>query len=712
MDKVKKFFSHYGFWVVSALTVVVAIVGFALARSTIGKLYADQATKLDGLYQNISTIKGEVATHPNEFSHVQMQALIDKMQEDVKQAWETQYVRQARMLVWPDEALGYRAMTVKLNQFRPAELLKFPIERDPLTTGNQDSYARYFHEQFPRLAEIIGCKWVGRKPSELGGGMGGGMGMPGGDMGSMGMSSGMPGMDMGMGMGMGGVDGGGGYGMGGMPGDIGGMGGMYGMGMGVAGFAMLPRDLVIWPQPVQDTLMRELQLWNGPRPTTHDILYTQENIWILEGLLNIIKNVNGDAQENFEAPIKRIDFLRIGRPAGGRAGVIESVMGMGMGGMYGDGMGGMGMDGMGGMGMGMEGSMDGGMGMDSGMGMDGGMGMDTGFMAGAEGDMGAGMGAEGADYSGFGMMPMVMDPAGGRYVDSDYKPIMAEDLRAKMESASPEDAYYAVAKRVPVRMRFLMDQRKIQTLLSECGNADLMFEPRQVRLGQTTPAAVGSSMSFGGMMGGGMMDGGMGMPGSDMPGMGAEGGYGGGYDAMSGMGMDGGMGMPGSDMGMGMGGMGMGMGGMGMMPGASPMDIPVEIYGVVYLFNPPNMIKLGLDKVTAETELDDTVEQPAAPPTAGQPAAAPPAAGQPGTAPPAAGQPSANPQPNGPGLQPGAPATPANMNPGSPQPQSPVAPGAARTRPAQPTLPAQPTKNGSPMPGNVPGGNAAPAATQ
>jgi len=37
-------------------------------------------------------------------------------------------------------------------------------------------------------------------------------------------------------------------------------------------------------------------------------------------------------------------------------------------------------------------------------------------------------------------------------------------------------------------------------------------------------------------------------------------------------------------------------------------DVPVEVYGIVYLFNPVDIQKLGLDKVKAETELDTTVE--------------------------------------------------------------------------------------------------------
>ncbi len=78
-------------------------------------------------------------------------------------------------------------------------------------------------------------------------------------------------------------------------------------------------------------------------------------------------------------------------------------------------------------------------------------------------------------------------------------------------------------------------------------------------------------------------------------------------------------------MGGGMGGMEGGMGGMsggraapwvGAAGGTAPVitspiknwDVELEIYGVVYLFNPPDKAKLGLDKVTSETEVTDKVD--------------------------------------------------------------------------------------------------------
>ena len=72
-----------------------------------------------------------------------------------------------------------------------------------------------------------------------------------------------------------------------------------------------------------------------------------------------------------------------------------------------------------------------------------------------------------------------------------------------------------------------------------------------------------------------------------------------------------------------MGGMG---GGAGMASAKPSWEMPVEVYGVIYLYNPVSIKRLGLDKVNENTEISDKVETPAASPEAGQqPAAQQPA---------------------------------------------------------------------------------------
>ena len=80
--------------------------------------------------------------------------------------------------------------------------------------------------------------------------------------------------------------------------------------------------------------------------------------------------------------------------------------------------------------------------------------------------------------------------------------------------------------------------------------------------------------------------------------------------------MDGGGGEMDMDMDMGGGGPGdMGLGGMGSGGGAGfpgggaddsefPLDMSVEIYGIIYIYNPPDAGKLGDEQVTEDTVID------------------------------------------------------------------------------------------------------------
>jgi len=240
-------------------------------------------------------------------------------------------------------------------------------------------------------------------------------------------------------------------------------------------------------------------------------------------------------------------------------------------------------------------------------------------MPGADGTMSGADGAmPGADGYPGGLNPAMMDPAHLRYVDMTYTPLPADRLRGALTTATPEDAFLVVAKRIPVRMGVVMDQRQVHRFIAECGNSNLIVEVRQVRVNRPKAA---SSMGMGAM--GDMMSGAYGSMGGEMmsmmPGMGDAGGYG---SEMSSDGMS-------SEMGYGAeGDPSMTMSSpYGMSGGAaagsdrSPYDLPVEIYGMVYIYNPVNMEKLGIEPALAGA----TPETPAATAPDAAPAA-PPAA--------------------------------------------------------------------------------------
>jgi len=240
---------------------------------------------------------------------------------------------------------------------------------------------------------------------------------------------------------------------------------------------------------------------------------------------------------------------------------------------------------------------------------------------------------------------LAKDPALNRYVDDKYQPLAPERLRGALKSTTPEDALLAVAKRMPVRIRVVLDQRKLNVLLAQCGNSKLPVEIRQVRINRP-PAAPGAGAGGGGSYAGGE---GGGMPGGFGGGGFAGGGFGGG-----GFGGGEGGGMPGGFGGGGFGGGGFGGGGFGggapipggfgggmpgggeggfgqpgrsgMVPGSVTADatvdpniIHVELYGIVYIYNPANKEQLVAAAPTegAAPPADGTVPPADVPPADG-----------------------------------------------------------------------------------------------
>ncbi|QDV68590.1 hypothetical protein Poly24_23000 [Rosistilla carotiformis] len=513
MDKLKEKLGpaiKYAFWGVWALVMIVSIAIWWVSTSSLVANAESQKTAINGAYSTLTQIRGTASTHPNPHSHTEMEKRVDILQQDVLAAWERQWEYQEKILVWPTELnkKGTSDFVDAFSKYLPIETTtEFPMpEIDQVDQTLRHRYKLYIEGQLPGLAEVVGAKWTADfKAASNAAGMGMGMGAGGMEMGFQ-----EP-------MGMGG------------PGE-------FGVGPAVS---KEPDTLVNWSTASQAMLLEQVFPWRTKEaPSTLDVLYSQEDLWVLKNLLQIVSTVNGNATKPFQATVHEIVEIQLGRAVAGRVGrVSRAAMQMG-----GDAMG-MGMD----MGMGSE------MGMDMGMGMEMGMGSEMGM---GEGGMEA------------------VDPAENRYVNTAYEPISASELRSAMESPSPENAFLNVAKRLPVKLTLKMDQRKLPQLLTACGNARLMVEVRQVRINTSSTGAA---------------SGGMGM---EMGGMGME---------MGGMGME-------------MGGMGAGFGEMGMtgggMPGGNrvdeyPFDLPIEVYGVIYIYNPPDLEKLGVEEVTTETVVND-----------------------------------------------------------------------------------------------------------
>lgn len=636
MDQLKpviEFCKKQYFWILLTLLSLVSIAGFVMTKMSLSAQLKTQQSLVDSKYSSVQEVASKASTHPNENSHKEMDRIVGVIAEDVRKAWELQYLRQVKIMQWPN-SLGPDFVSL-VDKYRPIETLQFPLTQEPLGVPYRERFRDYVDPLFPRLAKIIGANWEATVDDIVPGGVGGASGGIGAPTGSgAGRMSGPGGMDPG-GM-LGGPDASGGN-------------------TGIAG----PKPLVYWQPNSQKELMQNVLWWHDKKkvPSTLEILYTQEDLWIIEGLMNIIKATNGDAQESFQAAIKEIEFLRIGKSAVGRAGNLTSLGSTGN----------MGMGGMGGMG-GSSGMPTPGGGDDADAQMD--MG-DSGGSAPTPGSDGMGGNLDGGSMEGGAATPNSPDPAAGRYVDTAFQPIAGEMLRTVVSSGAlnPTDAPLAVAKRVPVRMRFKMDQRKLNRLLTECGNADLLFEIRQVRINTEAHGDAGA----GGMMG--AMGGGRAGP------------------TLGGSAGAGGIGAPDE------GSEATGGSGAAVVGTAKSYDLPVEIYGIVYLFNPVDMNKLGIEKVTADTQIENvgrvsaeestgietdqsaTTDGGTAPANPANPATPPTAPGEPASPPATPTVPDENAAggvtPDGSTSAPAAPAAPATTPPaGAGTPAAPALPSA------------------------------------
>ena len=569
MDFIKKQWNNvvlYQFWILSGLVLLVSVIVFYMTSSSLSAVVAERTSKLISTFEQVSTVSSAVPSHPNSFSHVVMDKAAAELEKDIKKAWEKQYTYQIPLMVWPRDAFSDADTHKIFSKLRPVEKYidfplppRLPAPYDKITLNDRQVYKQYIGPEFASVSRKMGTEWKAQLT-------------------------------------------------------------VAASAEAAANNAANPTpDIVRWSKESQQTLLGQIVPWysRGQAPSVLDIYYTQEDMWLLAGIMDIIKKANGDARENFQTVVREVEFIRMGQFASRNAGVLavpaSSAGGFGMGGMSG-GEGGMSGGEMGGMGSGGMGS--GGMGS-------GGMGSGN--------EMGGGSGEA---SSGVSDPSLAIDPADNRYIsfaaESEFQPRKGAELRESIRTVSAANAVDAVAKRVAIRMRLKIDPSGLSRLITACGNADLLLEVYQVRV--ATDAAPETGSVGGGGMGGMGGYGGMSGSGGGRPGMGG------------GMGMGGGAGGDGYGEGSSSGGE-YGGGGYGVAPATledASSEISVEIFGLIYLYNPDNIVSLGTDlaaeKIDASTNgnsaqsLDPAVASPASPaptvPTAPEPPTAPENSGQ------------------------------------------------------------------------------------
>ncbi len=496
------FLKQYGFWIGIALIFLGTVgIWFKVSSDLVAESDA-RAAKIRLDINKVGSVRAEVPDHPNPISHEQMEGMIKKRQDEVLEAWRTVYNKQKDILVWPGPEVLTEELVSEYRDKIPIELyVHYPIlEEEKLEPFLLQQYRYYIGNVLKSIAEIAKTDWTAT-------------------FGKTASTAGMDSMDS--------MD----------------SGRMLPGGLPTISITGAPKGpLVQWSTTAQQNLITELFPWQARRPDTLEVYYSQENLWILRQLMEIIAKVNGEAKQPFEAKIREIKQLSMGRKVRFTAGILTSPSsGMGAG-------------------MGMESSSMDSSSMDS--------SMDSSSMSMMDSSMSGGTVVE-------------VDPADNRYVDPKLAPITGSQLRAALESSTPDDAPLKVAKRVPVMMSLKIDQRAIPDLLAACGSAPLMVQVIQTRIFGSGDAPSGSA------------------------------GGGAGYDQSGSMG---------SSMSMDSGGMS-----VTTVNDQFPLDVTVEVYGLIHIYNPPQEDKLGVEQITAATVIDgQTMDgKPVAAAAAGPDVAAP-----------------------------------------------------------------------------------------
>ena len=312
-----------------------------------------------------------------------------------------------------------------------------------------------------------------------------------------------------------------------------------------------------WPTP---EIYRIKGYWNDTTPGSGEIWYTQEDLWVYGALLSVIKRVNVNATGLHNATIKRIESLWIGQQASqplwtrSKATLSSTLAGGGSDGMM--------------EGMSSDGSMSGEM---SGSDM-----MSGDMMSGGEGAI---------DFNTTSPEKIAIDKIRNyRYVGREYEPLKAVD-----------PVPYREFNRMPVCLRLVVDQNKIPEILVEFANCPMPMDVLWVRLNPPMARSLNFGEHFKPSIGAGVTaSSGYSSDGSSSDGGGSSSNYSSSSgssssSSSSGSSSDGG----GSDS----------FHLSGSMSIYGSESVPIEIYGVINIFNSPEQTpELRLSKPTEQPE--------------------------------------------------------------------------------------------------------------
>jgi hypothetical protein len=428
MDQLKEFLGvvkRQHFWFIAPILLIVGVVGWIMATKKLSAEFDANSAAVQGYLSQMQQVTSR-QPHPNDDYHTGMEQLIEQRRENVRSAWATKWERQKQQLRWPEQ-LNPQFLQ-KVENLRPIESVDLTKPENDIPSYLRRDYNRFIKLVLPQLAQKIGAKWEPQRTGMVGGGFRERAGESRGE--------------------------------------------------GGEGRAVVVEEnyLVEWDSTNQGTLETRFD-WGDSAPTTAEVLYAQEDLWVLTTVIEIIARTNGDAMTRSQAPIKKIDLIAIGKdvepPASPDTTGYHVIRPAPL-------------------------KTDEGDGGDADAAADSSAEPESSGPArpeGSSGDFTGDFNAAAAPKN------TVIDLVKNRYYDENYQPIA--DYDTLMSNVT-------VAKRIPVRLRVEMDQRKINELLVQCANAPLTFEVRQIQInpqitkqGQFGGGGEGMRFEGGTMMGGG-----------------------------------------------------------------------------------------------------------------------------------------------------------------------------------------------------------------
>jgi hypothetical protein len=438
MDQFKKYLvvvRKYQFWIICAVMLLVAIVCWWMATSDLAGQFQTRKTALEGKFREVEV----QPNHPNDAVISAIGKLNDDLGKNVYIAWKILYDEQKTKNPFPPGLSdGFRR---GFDNLKPKE---------ELDSVYREEYQNFIKTYLPTLQEKADVR---RPAAQSGAAASKGNAVAGGAPDRKLPPAGVPAQPR----------------------------------TPEAPAAEEWIGTVDWNESDYHTLAFHFE-W-PETPSTLAVVLAQEDLWVYEALLRVIKNTN---EGSAAAAVKQIEALQIGSEAAGAWKTAEESI----------------------------------------------------FHGGQTG--GPAPSAARPSAAGPGGTAATDEQDRQKLIESRYVGDKGQPL-----SYDPEYPYakhpYAEFKMMPIHMRLVMDQRRLQKLLVECANSSMPIEVRCVRVlnrGDLSPAGKSSPRESGKSGGGAQGD------------SGAQ--------------------------------------------AIGPFDVPVEILGLIYIYNPPDREKLGTGAAAAE----------------------------------------------------------------------------------------------------------------